>query len=117
MVNPPSTVVESPAPTDGSANNASGTASNALPFPQAALMVKQRLDILDVIGRHVALRKAGRNYVGLCPFHKEKSPSFNVNPSKQLFKCFGCNEGGDALAFLMKIDNRTYGEVIRELAR
>ena len=106
-----------PAPTDGDSSSSPSSTSNAIPFTQAALMVKQRLDILEVIGRHVALRKAGRNYVGLCPFHKEKSPSFNVNPSKQLFKCFGCNEGGDALAFLMKIDNQSYGEVIRELAR
>lgn len=61
------------------------------------------IDILDVIGRHVALRKAGRNYTGLCPFHREKSPSFYVTPEKQMFKCFGCGEGGDTQSFLTKV--------------
>lgn len=60
-------------------------------------------DILDVIERHVALRKAGRNYMGLCPFHQEKTPSFYVSPEKQMFHCFGCGESGDAQGFLAKV--------------
>jgi DNA primase len=90
--------------------------SQRMTFQEAANAVKQRLDIMDVIGRHVALRKAGRSYVGLCPFHQEKGASFNVSPEKQLYNCFGCGEGGDTLSFLMKIESKTYGEVITHLA-
>jgi DNA primase len=90
--------------------------SQAMTFQDAANVIKQSLDIIDVVGRHVALRRAGRNYSGLCPFHQEKSPSFSVSPDKQMFKCFGCGEGGDALSFLMKRENKTYGEIIADLA-
>ncbi len=86
-------------------------------FQEAANAVKLSLDIVDVVGRYVALRRAGRNYIGLCPFHQEKTPSFSVNHEKQMFKCFGCGEGGDTLSFLMKHDNKTYGEMITELAQ
>jgi DNA primase len=88
-----------------------------LPFNEALTVVKATIDILDVVGRHVALKKAGRNYLGLCPFHGEKTPSFNVNREKNLFKCFGCGEHGDAIAFLMKLEHKPFPEVIRELAR
>lgn len=87
-----------------------------LTFPEAAEAVKIALDIVDIVSRQVVLKKAGRNFLGLCPFHPEKTPSFNVNREKNLFKCFGCGEAGDALSFLMKRENKTYGEVIRELA-
>lgn len=87
-----------------------------VPFKEAETIVKQRLDILDIIGRHVALRKAGRNQIGLCPFHQEKTPSFSVSHDKQLFKCFGCGVGGDALSFLMQLEGKTYGEIITDLA-
>ena len=88
-----------------------------LPFSEALTVVKQTIDILEVVGRHVALKKAGRNYLGLCPFHGEKTPSFNVNREKNMFKCFGCGEHGDAIAFVMKLEHKTFPETIRELAQ
>ncbi|MCD8025123.1 MAG: DNA primase [Candidatus Gastranaerophilales bacterium] len=78
--------------------------------------IKNRLDIVDVISKHVVLKKTGRNYMGLCPFHNEKTPSFTVTPSKQIFKCFGCGEGGDVISFLMKISNLSFVDVVREQA-
>ena len=66
--------------------------------------VRERTDIVDVVGRHVQLRKAGRSFKGLCPFHQEKTPSFNVDPSKQYFYCFGCKASGTAFDFVMKRD-------------
>lgn len=73
-------------------------------------------DIVDVIGKYVHLTKLGRNLKGLCPFHSEKSPSFNVNPEKQMFKCFGCGIGGNAITFLRDIEGLTFGEAVRQLA-
>lgn len=78
--------------------------------------IKNRLDILDVVQSRVVLKKSGTNYWGCCPFHKEKTPSFSVNPQKGIFKCFGCGEGGDALSFLMKINSQSFNEVIKDLA-
>lgn len=72
--------------------------------------------IEEVVGNFVELRKRGVNYIGLCPFHNEKTPSFNVNPAKGIFKCFGCGEGGDSVAFLMKHEHYTYPEALRWLA-
>lgn len=86
-------------------------------FPEAADKVKTNLDIIDVIQRHVILKKSGRNYTGLCPFHNDKNPSMNVSREKNLFKCFSCGVGGDALSFLMRLENKTYGDIIRELAQ
>ncbi|MDF0652145.1 MAG: DNA primase [Nitrospira sp.] len=77
--------------------------------------IRDRVDIADVVGRHVSLRRAGQNLVGLCPFHQEKSPSFSVSPSKQMFYCFGCKAGGDVFAFLTKITGVTFQEALREL--
>ena len=88
----------------------------ALGFAEAADRVKQSLDVVEVVQRHVMLKKSGRNFTGLCPFHKDKNPSMSVHREKGLFKCFACGVGGDALAFLMKIENKTYGEVIKDLA-
>src|ERR1035437_7463399 len=79
--------------------------------------IKNRLDIIDVVSEHVVLKKTGRNYSGLCPFHKEKTPSFSVNADKGIYKCFGCGEGGDAISFLMKVNNESFYEVISELAQ
>lgn len=78
--------------------------------------IKSRADIVEVVSDFVTLRKAGRNFVGLCPFHQEKTPSFTVNPEKQIFHCFGCGEGGNAVTFLMKVNTMTYPEALRHLA-
>lgn len=78
--------------------------------------VRTRTDIVELISSYVTLKKAGRNYVGLCPFHAEKTPSFTVSPEKQIYYCFGCNAGGDAVSFLMKINGLSFGEAIRYLA-
>ncbi len=78
--------------------------------------VRSRNDIVDVIGQYVSLKRTGANYVGLCPFHNEKSPSFSVSPSKQMFYCFGCRVGGNVFSFLMKYDNLTFGEAVKSLA-
>lgn len=78
--------------------------------------IKDRLDIVEVVSEKVILKKNGGHYWGLCPFHKEKTPSFSVNHNLGIFKCFGCGEGGDALTFIMKTENKEFIEVIRELA-
>lgn len=78
--------------------------------------VLSRVDILDIISERVSLRKAGANFLGLCPFHSEKTPSFSVNPSKQFYHCFGCNVSGDAIAFLKAYDGLSFVEAIEVLA-
>lgn len=78
--------------------------------------IKDRLDIVEVVSEQVILKKNGSHFWGLCPFHKEKTPSFSVNPNLGIYKCFGCGEGGDALTFIMKTQNKEFIEVIRELA-
>lgn len=78
--------------------------------------ILEAAQIADVVGAFVPLKKRGANYVGLCPFHNEKTPSFNVNPARGIFKCFGCGEGGDSVAFLMKHEHYTYPEALRWLA-
>lgn len=79
--------------------------------------IRSRNNIVDVIGEYVSLQKKGSGYMGLCPFHNEKSPSFSVSESKQMFHCFGCGEGGDVFSFLMKYDNLTFSEAIKQLAQ
>lgn len=79
--------------------------------------IRERCDLVEIISAHVALRKTGRTYKGLCPFHNEKTPSFNVDPDRQLWKCFGCGEGGDVFSFVQKIENLTFGEAAEQLAR
>jgi DNA primase len=75
-----------------------------------------RVDIVDVVGRYVQLKKAGQNHLGLCPFHAEKSPSFTVSPSKQFFHCFGCGAHGSAIGFVMEHRGQGYVDAIRDLA-
>lgn len=87
-------------------------------IPRETIAEVQKLtDIVEVIGRYVSLKRTGKNYVGLCPFHAEKTPSFTVSPDKQLYKCFGCGEGGTVFSFLMKKEGLNFPEVIRTLAR
>ena len=78
--------------------------------------VIERSDIVEIIGNYTALKKAGRNFKALCPFHNEKSPSFVVNPDKQIFHCFGCGVGGNALGFLMRQEHLEFPEAVRFLA-
>ena len=75
------------------------------------------MDIVELVGRFVNLRKSGQNYKGLCPFHGEKTPSFMVNPKKGIFHCFGCGVGGDAFGFLMRQDRLSFPEAVRALAK
>ncbi len=79
--------------------------------------IKQTADILEVVGDFVSLKKRGSNYTACCPFHNEKSPSFNVNPTRQIYKCFGCGKAGDAVKFVMDIEQVSYGEALRFLAK
>jgi DNA primase len=76
-----------------------------------------RINILDIVSQHIKLRRTGKNFVGLCPFHKEKTPSFTVSIEKQIYYCFGCHEGGNAINFLMKYDNLTFQETLENLGR
>jgi len=86
-------------------------------IPEATIReIRDRTDIVGLIGRYVELKPAGRNHKGLCPFHDEKSPSFNVSPDRGIFHCFGCQAGGDVLGFLMKHENLTFPEAARQLA-
>ena len=79
--------------------------------------VKKRIDIVEFIGSFISLKKAGRNFKGLCPFHQEKTPSFVVSPDRQIWHCFGsCGDGGDVIKFLMKWENLTFFEALKELA-
>ena len=68
--------------------------------PTTLEQIRAANDIVDVIGSYVPLKRNGANFVCLCPFHKERSPSFNVNPSRQIFRCFGCGKGGDVFSFV-----------------
>src|SRR6059058_845577 len=79
--------------------------------------IRAGIDIVDLVGRFVNLKKAGVNWKGLCPFHGEKTPSFTVNPKKGIFHCFGCGVGGDAFGFLMRQDKLTFPEAVRALAK
>ena len=78
--------------------------------------VRDAVNIIDVISRYVSLKKSGRNYMGLCPFHKEKTPSFSVHPEKQIYKCFGCGVGGNVFGFLMEYEHITFFDAVKRLA-
>ncbi len=78
--------------------------------------IRNRTDIVDIISQYVVLKRSGRNFFGLCPFHKEKSPSFSVSPDKQIFHCFGCGVGGNVFHFVSKIENISFREALEMLA-
>jgi DNA primase len=78
--------------------------------------IRAASDIVDVIGSYLPLKRAGANFVALCPFHKEKTPSFNVNPNRQIFHCFGCHKGGDVFTFVKEYENVDFPEAVRRLA-
>lgn len=85
--------------------------------PDTIAQVKERADIVDVVSERVVLRKRGKEYVGLCPFHDEKTPSFTVSPGKQMYYCFGCGTGGSAIKFLMEAGKQSFSEVVFDLAQ
>jgi DNA primase len=79
--------------------------------------VAERLSIVEVVSEYVPLRRAGANFTGLCPFHAEKTPSFNVNPAREIFHCFGCGAGGNAFSFIMRIEGLSFPEAVKLMAR
>jgi len=91
----------------------------ALPrlHPRTIEAVKERADIVDVVGEHVVLKKKGREFVGVCPFHDDTSPSMTVSPAKQIYYCFSCGAGGNAIKFLMEFQRSGFSDVVLELAR
>ena len=78
--------------------------------------ILERIDLVDLVSRYVNLKRVGKNYFGLCPFHSEKTPSFSVSPDKQLYHCFGCGASGNAITFLMQIEGLSFTEAVKELA-
>ena len=78
--------------------------------------IRSKTDIVDLVGEYVQLTKRGRNWFGLCPFHGENTPSFSVSEDKQIFHCFGCGASGNAITFVMDIENRPFTEAISKLA-
>ena len=91
----------------------------AVPFPESFIQeLIERNEITDVVSQYVRLtKKSGQNLFGLCPFHSEKTPSFSVAPDKQIYHCFGCGKGGSVINFIMEIENLSYPDAVRFLAR
>lgn len=85
--------------------------------PETIEEVKERADIYDIVSEKVSLKRRGKDFVGLCPFHDEKTPSFTVSPTKQMFYCFGCGAAGNAIKFIMDLDKSSFSEVVLELAK
>ena len=87
-------------------------------IPQSFIQeLLSRTDVVDIVGRYVQLKKGGANFMGLCPFHGEKSPSFSVSPAKQFYHCFGCGKNGNAISFLMEHAGMTFVEAVKDLAQ
>ena len=84
--------------------------------PESIQQILSRIDIVEIVGSFIKLKKRGANYLGLCPFHNEKSPSFTVSPSKEIYKCFGCGKSGNSIGFLMEAEKYSYVEALRWLA-
>ncbi|HEX5133075.1 MAG TPA: DNA primase [Candidatus Krumholzibacteria bacterium] len=88
-----------------------------MPIPEHIIdQVRDRSDVVEIVGQYVDLKRAGTNYKGLCPFHQERTPSFIVSPERQTYHCFGCGKGGNVFRFLMEMDGVTFPEAVRELA-
>ena len=85
--------------------------------PATLEQIRAASDIVDVIGSYLPLKRAGANFVALCPFHKEKSPSFNVNPQRQIFHCFGCHKGGDVFSFVKEYESLDFVEAVKTAGR
>ncbi len=85
--------------------------------PNLSDQIKEKIDIVPFIEKYVQLKQAGRNYIGLCPFHHEKTPSFSVSPELQIFKCFGCGKGGDIITFVMEMEKLEYKDALEKLAQ
>src|SRR5882757_736356 len=86
-------------------------------IPQETIQqILSRIDIIEIVGGFVKLKKRGTNYLGLCPFHNEKTPSFTVSPAKEIYKCFGCGRSGNTISFLMEHEKYSYVEALRWLA-
>src|SRR5579872_5106046 len=83
---------------------------------QTIQQILSRIDIIEIVGSFVKLKKRGANYLGLCPFHNEKTPSFTVSPSKEIFKCFGCGKSGNTISFLMEHEKISYVDALKWLA-
>jgi DNA primase len=97
---------------------AGSAATESMAIPQSFIQeLIARSDVVEVVGRYVQLKKGGANYMGLCPFHGEKSPSFTVSPSKQFFHCFGCGKNGNAIGFLMEHTGMTFVDAVKDLAQ
>src|SRR5688572_5113971 len=84
---------------------------------QTIQQILSRIDIVEIVGSFVKLKKRGTSYLGLCPFHNEKTPSFTVSPSKEIYKCFGCGASGNSISFLMEHEKYSYVEALRWLAQ
>src|SRR6478735_7962283 len=84
--------------------------------PTVLQQIRNASDIVDIVGSYLPLKRAGGNFITLCPFHKEKTPSFNVNPHKQIFHCFGCHKGGDVFSFVKEYENIGFVDAVRRLA-
>ena len=85
--------------------------------PRTIDAVKERADIVDVVGEHVVLKKKGREFVGVCPFHDDSKPSMTVSPQKQFYYCFSCGAGGNSIKFLMEFQRQSFSDVVLDLAR
>src|SRR5688500_12192766 len=83
---------------------------------QTIQQILSRIDIIEIVGGFIKLKKRGANYLGLCPFHGEKSPSFTVSPAKEIYKCFGCGKSGNTISFLMEAEKYSYVEALKWLA-
>src|SRR4051812_38719611 len=84
--------------------------------PQTIQQILSRIDIIEIVGSFIKLKKRGTNYLGLCPFHNEKTPSFTVSPAKEIYKCFGCGRSGNTISFVMEHEKYSYAEALKWLA-